>query len=154
MDALGRPWWRWQNIRLSANWMTPVLETQSAIRPLVLMTVSEDLGLPGTAPRRAGPSQCDLKPKRIALWHVGPSLTWRRRQYCVRSWWWPVFRTKLKSCRSWSEFSEIQTLICKEMCKKFLVLTESWRSRTSLENLISAAMKQAAPHTCFFLVFI
>ena len=26
--------------------------------------------------------------------------------------------------------------------------------RTSLENLISAAMKQAAPHTCFFfLVF-
>ena len=30
-----------------------------------------------------------------------------------------------KSCRSWSEFWKIQTLICKEMCKKLLVLTKS-----------------------------
>ena len=35
-----------------------------------------------------------------------------------------------KSCRSWSEFWEIQTLIWKEMCKKFLVLTKSCRSQT------------------------
>ena len=35
-----------------------------------------------------------------------------------------------KSCRSWSEFWEIQTLICKEMCKKFLVQTKICRSLT------------------------
>ena len=42
-----------------------------------------------------------------------------------------------KSCRSWSEFWEIQTLICKEMCKKFLVLTKSCRSRTDGPALVS-----------------
>ena len=42
-----------------------------------------------------------------------------------------------KSCRSWSEFWEIQTSICKEMCKKLLVLTKSCWSRTDGPALVS-----------------
>ena len=42
-----------------------------------------------------------------------------------------------ESCQSWSEFWEIQTLICKEMCKKFLVLTKSFRSQTNGPALVS-----------------
>ena len=42
-----------------------------------------------------------------------------------------------KSCRSWSEFWEIPTFICKEMCKKFLVLTKSYRSRPNGPALVS-----------------
>ena len=57
----------------------------------------------------------------------------------------PVLRTtghqrsglSWKSCRSWSELWEIQTLIYKEMCKKFLVLTKSCRSRTDGPALVS-----------------
>ena len=46
-------------------------------------------------------------------------------------------RLSWKSCQSWSEFWEIQTLICKEMCKKLLVLTKSCRSRTNGPALVS-----------------
>ena len=46
-------------------------------------------------------------------------------------------RLSWKSCQSWSEFWEIQTLICKEMCKKLLVLTKSCRSRTHGPALVS-----------------
>ena len=42
-----------------------------------------------------------------------------------------------KSCQSWSEFWEIQSLICKEMCKKLLVLTKICRSRTDGPALVS-----------------
>ena len=42
-----------------------------------------------------------------------------------------------KSCQSLTEFWEIQTLICKEMRKKFLVLTKSCRSRTDGLALVS-----------------
>ena len=46
-------------------------------------------------------------------------------------------RLSWKSCQSWSEFWEIQTLICKEMCKKLLVLTKSCRSQTDGPALVS-----------------
>ena len=42
-----------------------------------------------------------------------------------------------KSCHSWSEFWEIQTLICEEMCEKLLVLTKSFPSRTDGSSLVS-----------------
>ena len=42
-----------------------------------------------------------------------------------------------KSCRSWSEFWKIQTLICKEMCKKLLVLTKSCWFLTDGPALVS-----------------
>ena len=42
-----------------------------------------------------------------------------------------------KSCRSWPECWEIQTSICKEMCKKLLVLTKSCWSRTDGPALVS-----------------
>ena len=45
-----------------------------------------------------------------------------------------------KSCRSWSEFWEIQTLICKEMCKKLLVPNKSFQSRTDVLALVSNAV--------------
>ena len=42
-----------------------------------------------------------------------------------------------KCCRSWSEFWEIKTSFCKEMCKKLLVLTKSCWSRTDGPALVS-----------------
>ena len=48
-----------------------------------------------------------------------------------------VLRAKLKSCRSWAEFWEIQISICEEMCKKLLVLTKSCQSQTDGPALVS-----------------
>ena len=47
-----------------------------------------------------------------------------------------------KSCRSWSEFWKIQTLICKEMCKKLLVLTKSCWFLTDGQALVSDTAKR------------
>ena len=46
-------------------------------------------------------------------------------------------RLSWQSCQSWSEFWEIQILICKKMCKKLLVLTKSCRSQTDGPALVS-----------------
>ena len=48
-----------------------------------------------------------------------------------------MLRAKLKSCRSWAEFWEIQISICEEMCKKLLVLTKSCQSQTDGPALVS-----------------
>ena len=52
-------------------------------------------------------------------------------------WRFPCSGLSWKSCRSWSEFWEIQTSICKEMFKNLLVLTKSCRSRTNGPALVS-----------------
>ena len=68
------------------------------------------------------PSGNKLLPKPMQCWPRSLSIC-HHKQCSGLSW---------KSCWSWSEFWEIQTFICKEMCKKFLVLTKSCRSQTSL----------------------
>ena len=60
------------------------------------------------------------------IWHS--DVSWPHSEQCSRLSW--------KSCRSCSEFWEIQTLICKEMCKKLLVLTKSCQSRTDGPALV------------------
>ena len=62
-------------------------------------------------------------------------------------------RISWKSCWSWSEFWEVQTLICKEMCKKLLVLTKSCRSRTDGLALVSNTAQytvKPVPHSPIF----
>ena len=65
-----------------------------------------------------------------------------------------MFRTRAsglswKSCRPSSEFREIQTLICKEMCKKLPVLIKSFPSQTDGPALISNTAL-----LCWFIVTI
>ena len=53
-------------------------------------------------------------------------------------------RLSWKSCQSWSEFWEIQTLICKEMCEKLMVLTKSCRSWTDGPALVSNTVEMSS----------
>ena len=92
------------------------------------------------------------------------------KDYLVQSWLllccgWSFFKKKSqviqqcsglswKSCRSWSEFLEIQTLICKEMCKKILVLTKNCRSRTDGPALVSNTFNSSPPSAAYMRQWI
>ena len=73
------------------------------------------------------------------MWHFWYSSTTDGSTWCDTSG--TMFKAKLKSCRSWAKFWEIQTSICKEMCKKLLVLTKSCRSRTDGLALVSNTVR-------------
>ena len=68
---------------------------------------------------------------------------------------WQCSGLSWKSCRSWSEFWEIQTSIYKEMCKKFLVLTKSCRSRTDGRALVSnTALEHTVWKFCLWITSV
>ena len=62
-------------------------------------------------------------------------------------------RLSWKSCRSWAKFWEIQTSICKEMCKKLLVLTKSCWSRTDGPALVSNTGHNTRNHNKTLYIF-
>ena len=72
------------------------------------------------------------------------SITRLQYLHCYHSW--ECSGLSRKNCWSWSEFWEIQTLIRKEMCKKFLVLTKSCRSRTNGPAFISNTVLRSISH--------